>query len=90
MTAGNLSLNFNAPGTFTATVTAPQGYVLGNVMLTSPSGIPYPMINMSGGANPSTWQYVAMVPPGGSVTSGNWTATANLQCMAQCFGTATV
>jgi len=99
MTAGNLSLNFTAPGTFTATVTAPPGYTLMCVNLSSPTGTPFPMMNMSGGANPSTWQYVAAavggvpggpLPSPGGVPSGTWTATAMLQAMAQCFGTTNV
>ncbi len=95
MTAGTLSLNYTAPGTFTATVTAPPGYNLMNVTLSSPMGTPYQMTNMSGGSNPSTWQCAVAgggMPggPGGGTQSGTWTATAMLQAQASCFGTTTV
>lgn len=100
MTAGTLSLNYTAPGTFTATVTAPPGYNLMMVTLSSPAGAPFQMMNMSGGANPSTWQCMApsaampMTPgmPGGAggAQTGTWTATAILQAQANCFGTTTV
>ena len=101
MTAGTLSLSYTAPGTFTATVTAPPGYNLMNVTLSSPTGNPYLMSNMSGGANPSTWQCsvpsvggmtgpgMGTTTPGGAQT-GTWTATAMLQAMAQCFGSTSV
>jgi hypothetical protein len=94
MTAGTLTLHFTAPGTFTAVVNAPAGYNLMNVMITAPGGAPYSMMNITGGANPSTWQYTALgggMPGGpGSTQSGTWTATATMQAIAQCFGNASV
>ena len=94
MNAGTLTLSYNS-GTFifTATVTAPPGFTVVSVTLVSPTGGSFPMVHMTGGVNPSTWQAQVGQPmpgpgpnPSPTVPSGNWTATAMLQGIGTCSG----
>mgnify|MGYP001798017858 CR=1 FL=1 len=81
MTRGTLSRSFSAPYTFTATITAPPGYNVASVTLTSPSGMSTPMTMM----NSTTWSCSSNGQP-----PGTWTAIAMLQVMGQCSGSTTI
>jgi hypothetical protein len=99
MNAGTLTLSYNSGTfTFTATVTAPPGFMVVSVTLVSPTGGSLSMVHMTGGVNPSTWQAQVGQPMPGpgpnptpvTVPSGSWTATAMLQGIATCSGSTSV
>jgi hypothetical protein len=102
MNAGTLTLSYNSGTfTFTATVTAPPGFMVVSVTLVSPTGGSLSMAHMTGGVNPSTWQAQVGQPtpmpmpgpgpnPTPTVPSGSWTATAMLQGIATCSGSTSV
>jgi hypothetical protein len=95
MNAGTLTLSFNSgSNTFTATVTAPPGFSVVSVTLVSPTGGSFPMVHLTGGVNPSTWQAQVGQPTMGPnpmpPPSGSWVATAMLQGIATCSGSTSI